>query len=207
MATTATFFSSKLLRGISTTVLALGLLAAGPDAHADANSKVTLGMGFHATIHRATSYDEGNAMAGGAQVRLRLARFFTLRLDYDFAQDQVVDPDQAQTLSQLVPYPDLKLGLAISLYPNKYLAPYLCGGAGFNTGTGVDVPVFFGGVGVETTLFKHWVIGANFQAFYATAGRYADFMKTAKEAAQNIKLVDLIKPHTFQVGIELTYYL
>ena len=174
---------------------------------ANADDKVALGFGFHTTIHRTVSYEEGNAFAGGAQVRLKLARHFGVRLDYDFAQDQVADVDQATTLAQLVPYPDLQMGLAIYPVPNKYISPYLMGGAGVNTGTGVDVPVFFGGLGLETTLFKHFVLGASGKVFYATAGRYARFLENRKEAATDYSLIDLIKPHTYQVNIELTYYL
>ena len=188
-------------------VLALSLCLAAPSlARADADDKVSLGFGFHATVHRAVSYEDGNAMAGGAQVRLRLARHFSIRLEYDFAQDLVASVDEASNLAQLVPYPDLQAGIGIYPVPNKYVSPYLMGGIGFNTGTGVDVPVFYGGLGLETTFFKHWVLGGSCKVFYATAGRYSRFMEQQQEGA-NYGLMDFIKPHTYQVNVELTYYL
>jgi len=187
--------------------LALSLCLAAPGlARADVDDDVALGFGFHATIHRAVSYEDGNAMAGGAQVRLRLAKHFSIRLEYDFAQDLVANVDKAENLAQLVPYPDLQAGLGIYPVPNKYLSPYLMGGVGFNTGTGVDVPVFYGGLGLETTLFKHWVLGASGKVFYATAGRYSRFI-SQQGGATNYGLIDFIKPHTYQVNVELTYYL
>ena len=187
--------------------LTLGLCMVMPSlVQADADDKVSLGFGFHATIHRAVSYEDGNAMAGGAQVRLRLARHFSIRMEYDFAKDRVANVDQATNLAQLVPYPDLQAGIGIYPVPNKYLSPYLMGGVGFNTGTGVNVPVFYGGLGLETTLFKHWVLGASGKVFYATAGRYSRFMEK-QESATNLGLMDFIKPQTYQVNVELTYYL
>ncbi len=190
----------------SLTILALSIILAAPSlARADVDDKVALGFGFHATIHRAVAYEEGNAMAGGAQVRLRLANHFSLRLEYDFAQDTVANIDEATSLAQLVPYPDLQAGIGIYPVPNKYLSPYLMGGIGFNTGTGINVPVFYGGLGLETTFFKHWVLGASGKVFYATAGRYSRF--TEKQEGANYGLMDFIKPQTYQVNVELTYYL
>lgn len=199
--------NSRGCRRILTT-LVLSLCLATPGlVRADVNDKVSLGFGFHATIHRAVSYEEGNAMAGGAQVRLRLAKHFSIRLEYDFAQDLVANVDEATTLAQLVPYPDIQGGIGIYPVPNKYLSPYLMGGIGFNTGTGVSVPVFYGGLGLETTFFKHWVLGASCKVFYATAGRYSRFLDNQQEGATNYGLMDFIKPHTYQVNVELTYYL
>jgi hypothetical protein len=51
------------------------------------------------------------------------------------------------------------------------------------------------------------VLAANFQIFYAMPKRYIEFVQWSDAAGQDVRLRDILTPQTYQVILELTYYL
>lgn len=189
-------------------LIALVWIFASATAAAEADSNVAFGFGMHATVHMSSGIDDNSAAGVGAQARLKLARIVSLRVDYDISRREQAQ-DRAQpptTLAQLVPYPDLRMALGFSPIPNAYFSPILSLGAGLNTGTW-DEPVFLAGAGAEVTFFDHWVLAANVQIFYAMPKRYIEFVQWSDAVGQDVSLREILTPQTYQVVLELTYYL
>jgi len=177
-------------------------------AAAKADSNVAFGFGMHATVHMSSGTDDNSAAGVGAQARLKLARIISLRADYDISRRELAQEraQPATSLAQLVPYPDLRLALGFSPLPNPYVSPFLGLGVGLNTGTWNE-PVFLAVAGIEVTLLEHWVLGASAQVFYAMPRRYIEYVQQADAAGQDVRLRDILTPQTYQIVLELTYYL
>lgn len=197
-------FSSKTLGVL---IVSIGIFACSTAA-AEADSNVAFGFGMHATVHMSSGIDDNSAAGVGAQARLKLARIVSLRVDYDISRrEQAEDRTQTPTtLAQLVPYPDLRMALGFSPIPNTYFSPVFSLGAGLNTGTW-DEPVFLAGAGAEVTFLDHWVLAGNFQIFYAMPKRYIEFVQWSDAMGQDVRLKEILTPQTYQVVLELTYYL
>lgn len=190
---------------------ALVAIALPATAWADADGVLAFGLGVHTTVHRVTAAADradGALDAGvGAQLRLKLA-MAELRVDFDFGHtEEVVAAADAQTLAELVPYPDLRASLGVHPFRNPYFSPFLAVGAGVNTGAVTASPVLIGTVGLETSFLDHWVIGAAAQAVYATPNRYSKFLAARGEVGEQYRIRDFLTPHVFQVLLEVSYYI
>jgi hypothetical protein len=182
------------------------LLSIPARVQADAFSSITLGVGVHAAISDSPSTDQQTKASPGVQLRLRVLQYLSLQVDYDFICRDFVPSEQATSPAELVAPPNLRLAAAIHVLPNRYLSPYFALGAGVNTEAGFGEASVLIGLGLETTLFRRWVIGVSGQVYYAPPGRVEGFIRrTAPEA--DFGVADYLPPAAYQLQIELTFYL
>jgi hypothetical protein len=156
---------------------------------------------------RATSGDFGFG------ARLKFFRGFGFDASCTLSAANAPDPQNASTVKELFPQPNVRLLGVFEPLPNRYFSPYLLAGSGWATRASDYATTLLGGLGVQIGLGAHVAVALDVFMLFPWPVYATSFVRRNEEARmagaeiEPVGISDLVDPGRHEAQLSLRYYL